>query len=116
MHSVVNHSETERRHQRWMAVFGALFLVSVGAAFWLSGPGGRTFTGEAVDDPRVALSIAVLAAVTSLLGFVSTTLLAWRKERREAAVFRFQVERQELEIERLRLELAQEREKSSKAA
>ncbi len=106
--------ESGGREQRWMRLFGVAFLVSVGLALALSGTPGRALSEDIADDPRIALSIALVTAATSLVGFVSTTWLAWRKERREGSVFRLQVERQQLEIERLKLELAAEREKVGK--
>ncbi len=62
-----------------------------------------------VDDPRLVLGITLMTATISLVGFVSTTWLAWRKESRESVSYKLQLERQQLEIERLRLELEKER-------
>ena len=64
-----------------------------------------------MDDPRIALGALLVTTLMSLVGFISKTWLAWRKERRDAVSYRLRVERQQLEIEQLRLELAKERAK-----
>lgn len=67
-----------------------------------------------MDDPRIALAILLVTTLISLIGFISKTWLAWRKERRDAVTYRLQVERQQLEIEQSRLELERERAKQIK--
>ena len=52
-----------------------------------------------------AIVISLVATATSLLGFISNTLLMWRKERRDAQVAALKHERGQIEIERLRREL-----------
>jgi preprotein translocase subunit SecF len=64
-----------------------------------------------MDDPRIALGILLVTTLMSLIGFISKTWLAWRKERRDAVSYRLRVERQQLEIEQLRLELEKEKAK-----
>lgn len=49
--------------------------------------------------------VTFLTSLTSLLGFISTTLLAWRKEKRDAETVRFDNEKKELELEKLRWEI-----------
>ena len=46
-----------------------------------------------------------MTAITALLGFVSTALLNWRKEVREAQQARAELAKIHLEIEKLRREL-----------
>ena len=62
--------------------------------------------------------VSFLTSITSLLGFISTTVLAWRKEKRETEVIRFDNEKKELELEKLKWELekmkAAEAEKKTK--
>ncbi len=58
-----------------------------------------------------------LTSVTTLIGFISTTWLAWRKEKREARMAALDVRREEIELEKARLELEKlklEREPQSK--
>ena len=62
--------------------------------------------------------VTFLTSITSLLGFISTTVLAWRKEKRESETIRVDNEKKELELEKLRWELekmkAEERESKPK--
>ena len=51
--------------------------------------------------------VAPLVAITSLLGFVVTTVYSRRRERREEAATRSTLKKQELEIEKLGLEIDQ---------
>ncbi len=59
-----------------------------------------------------ALIGSVITSVTSLVGFVTTTMITWRKEKREASLADMERKRLETELERSRLEL--ERLKQSK--
>ena len=113
-----NDNETDksgRRYYLWMAAFAVVFLVSAGIVLLLWGTTARGMSAEVVDDPRLVLGITLVTAATSLVGFISTTWLAWRKESRNSASYKLQVERQQLEIERLRLELEKERGKGGGA-
>jgi hypothetical protein len=53
----------------------------------------------------VATLTSCITSLTALLGFASTTLLAWRKEQRENRTHDLERKVQEMEIERLRHEL-----------
>jgi hypothetical protein len=59
-----------------------------------------------------ALIGSVIASATSLIGFVVTTLIAWRKEKRDSALADVEYRKLETELEKSRLEL----EKLKKAA
>jgi hypothetical protein len=59
-----------------------------------------------------ALIGSVIASATSLIGFVMTTLIAWRKEKRDSALADVEYRKLETELEKSRLEL----EKLKKAA
>jgi hypothetical protein len=70
-------------------------------------------TPSAFPQVDYTLGIAVLmcvvslfTSVSSLLGFISTTILAWRKEKRETKTFDTDNERRKLELEKLKFELA----------
>lgn len=54
----------------------------------------------------VWLMLAAVTALASLTGLVSTTVLGWRKEQREARAEALARRKQELEIQKLELELA----------
>jgi hypothetical protein len=49
--------------------------------------------------------LALIAAIFSLVGFLSATVLAWRKEKRDVLVHEIDLEKKELEIAKLRFEL-----------
>ena len=59
-----------------------------------------------------ALIGSVIASATSLVGFVMTTVITWRKEKRESALADVERRKLETELEKSRLEL----EKLKKAA
>ncbi len=50
--------------------------------------------------------VSLFTSVTSILGFIVTTIMAWRKEKRELQNAGLDSERNRLEIEKLRRELA----------
>lgn len=54
----------------------------------------------------LALWLSAVTAITALLGFVSTALLNWRQEAREVQQARAELAKTQLEIEKLRRELA----------
>jgi uncharacterized membrane protein YfcA len=57
-------------------------------------------------DTAVAVSlVSLLTSLTSLIGFFSTTLLAWRKEKRETIAAGIELQKKELELEKLRMEV-----------
>lgn len=56
---------------------------------------------------------SLFATVFTFLGFLTMTIFAWRKEKREAAGFRLETAKKEIEIEKLKVEL--EKSKSSTA-
>ena len=49
--------------------------------------------------------LATASAFASLIGFISTTVLAWRREAREARSAKLEVAQTRLELEKTRLEL-----------
>ena len=115
--------------KRYRSRFGWIFLVSIAILFvsnmvWLAAPMSNAPLPPqpspspspsplpAPDTISLAMLISVaslLASLTSLLGFFFTTAVAWRKERREQAHADVELEKKKLEIEKLRLELGQNR-------
>ena len=63
---------------------------------------------------NIALFGSVLASVTSLVGFVMTTVITWRKEKREAALADVERRKLETELEKSRLELEKLRKTGSR--
>jgi hypothetical protein len=52
-----------------------------------------------------ALIGTLLTSITSLVGFVTTTVITWRKEKREATLAEVQRQKLETELEKSKLEL-----------
>jgi hypothetical protein len=70
--------------------------------------------GTASNVLTVYISIASLATSTvSLIGFISTTLLQWIKEKRERKLSDLELRRKELEIKKLESELKKNKGKNS---
>ncbi len=61
-----------------------------------------------------ALIGSVIASATSLIGFVMTTVITWRKEKRESALADVERRKLETELEKSRLELEKLKKKSPK--
>lgn len=58
-----------------------------------------------LDTAVIVSFISLLTSLTSLVGFLSTTVLSWKKEKREALASDLEIRKKELEVEKLRLEL-----------
>jgi len=65
--------------------------------------------GPASQDPKdigvTALIGSIITSVTSLVGFITTTVITWRREKREASLAEVQRKKLETELEKSRLEL-----------
>ncbi len=104
-----------RQHaaRRAAAMFGvllglslAMLAVSLGAYLAVA---GRTPLAVDSQSSGVVLAVSVATSIVSLIGLLSTNLLAWRREARESRTAELQLQRQQLEIEKLRLELEKQR-------
>jgi hypothetical protein len=106
------------RYSKARKIFLVLFVVSTALALALVFRFGifptRAGTGSspATTPPEapttgglVATLGTLLTSVVTLVGFVSTTILAWRKEAREAAEADLERKRKEIELEKEKLEL-----------
>lgn len=107
-----------RRYRGLRRFFLVLFLAATVLVFLtvatFEASSGNGDNG-ALSSSGFATTLALLTSVTSLIGWVSTTALAWRKDRRDAVRERAQLD---LEDRRLTLEeekLALEREKLHRA-
>jgi hypothetical protein len=107
----------KRRYATAQMVFGVLFvLFTILVLVLVFTSGDRDDKTTAVETgPQLPSDSAIgifslLASVTTLIGFVSTTALQWRSERRAAGREDLERKRQELELEKLRLELEEMRE------
>ena len=57
------------------------------------------------DTAVIVSVISLLTSITSFVGFFSTTLLAWRKEKRESLSSELEMKKKKLELEKMRVEL-----------
>jgi hypothetical protein len=103
-------------------LFGVMLFIAPLVFFWALVEEIRAQSGNLVAPPPGASSLtglisllAVLASVFSLIGIISTTILAWRKDRRDVNSFQLELEKKELEITKLRRELDESYSQSPKA-
>jgi hypothetical protein len=120
-------------------IFLALFIISTLVVWGLALNLNRSAsinpspTGESSDAPSTpetiqpgteptapaaqnsgALIGSVIASATTLIGFIVTTLISWRKEKRDAALADVQYRKLETELEKSRLELEKLKKTSTK--
>jgi len=76
----------------------------------------RAAGGGAFSSNEILLCAALITAIASLGGFVSTTILMWKREHAEITRRELESERIRLEIEKIRHELGRAREPSSSAS
>jgi hypothetical protein len=131
-------SKSTQYLRNWRGLFGHLFAISLLCYFLASVVGGLIepshFPSGTPPEPtptplptpivtsvppahpwiaNITLLVSVASLITgiaSLIGIVSTTILGWRKEIREARTFAIDNEKKELEIAKLRAELAKKNE------
>ena len=89
--------ERIKKYRRWFgwAFVASLVLVMAVATVFAE---SRLFS--------VAEIVALATSLTSFLGFVVTTLITWRKERRESAHGSIELNKKGLELEKLRREIS----------
>jgi H+/gluconate symporter-like permease len=61
-----------------------------------------------------ALIGSILTSITSLIGFITTTVITWRKEKREASLAEVERKRLETELERSQFELERLKKRKTK--
>jgi hypothetical protein len=93
--------------------FGVILVLSTALLVWslftyLTTVQRRSLLAEA-DASSLVLVISIATSLVSLIGLLSTNLLAWRREAREARTAEVQLQRQQLEIEKLKLELEKQK-------
>jgi type VI protein secretion system component VasK len=89
-------SERIKKYRRWFGwTFVASLLVAVGlATTWAE---TKLFT--------TAELVAMVTSFTTFFGFVATTIITWRKERRESNHAAIDLDKKKLELEKLREEI-----------
>jgi hypothetical protein len=97
-------------------IFLALFLLSTGVAIVLlilsasmtlnaAAPPGDASPDLIAIGGLVAIISSCITSMITLVGFVSTTMLAWRKEAREKEDRELERKRKEIELEKARFDL-----------
>lgn len=74
---------------------------------------------ESSHEPSGSMNVSavigsIITSVTSLIGFITTTVITWRKEKREASLADMEKRRLETELEKSRLELEELKKGSAK--
>ncbi len=75
-----------------------------------SPPSGSPNNSGDLDTAVMVSLVSLLTSITSLIGFFSTTVLAWRKEKREVISSNIEIKKNELELAKLRMELSKHEE------
>src|SRR5918999_1567985 len=87
--------ERIKKYRRWFGwAFVASLLFIMGLAVTLD---SILFSAAGV--------VAMVTSFTTFLGFVATTIITWRKERRESDHASIELEKKQLELEKLRREI-----------
>ncbi len=80
-------------------------------------PGNTSGSGTTAPSGNVNSSAvigSVITSITSLIGFITTTVITWRKEKRESSLADMERRKLETELEKSRLELEELKKKSEK--
>ncbi|WP_150785575.1 hypothetical protein [Pseudomonas fluorescens] len=121
---------TIKKYRWWFAIAFALsFIVLMASGYWEirsqmapapatppveSGPGSVGRPSGGLDKAVSLVSLAsMLTSITSLIGFLITTRISWRKDRREADTADLDLEKKKLELEMLRLDIEKRRKENS---
>ena len=112
-------SDSTRKLRKKKRIFGWLFILSIvifsGTLLLTQKEAAQTISFPLEDDIQFSEEssnsygglVVVTSLITSLLtliGFLSTTILAWKKEKREVTLAKLEIRKQELELEKLRME------------
>jgi hypothetical protein len=95
-------------------IFGVILALSVALLVFslvavMATAERQPMLAEPVPASSLVLVISTATSIVSLIGLLSTNLLAWRREAREARSSEIELERQRLEVEKLRLELEKQK-------
>ena len=91
--------KTIRRWLGWISVGSLLVMFLLGFAAWTNAWPGLLRSEEFV------VFASLVTSVTTFLGFLVTTVMTWRKERREGDHASVQLEKNKVELEKLRREI-----------
>ena len=97
-----------RSYAAWQIIFAILFVLSLILLLaTYAPPPGPEVPWPTVPEPeaRITAIASLITAIVSLAGLVSSTVLNWREEKREAEKAERERQRHELEMEKMRREL-----------
>jgi hypothetical protein len=93
-------------------IFGVLLVVALSVFFnelvgavQILAEGDNIGHQPETGETSLMATLSLFATIATLIGFVSTTILAWRRESREVEKAQLDLMKQALEIEKLRREL-----------
>ncbi len=127
MSASINKLKKRRKIFGWVFVASFLVFLSLNLVIFQAPLDNISDKSSGIEDipkiikkaagPNTATIISIISLLTSLtalLGFFSTTILAWRKEKREQLHSELEIKKKELEIQKLQTELnSQERNDAS---
>ena len=99
------------RYRRWFGWTFVLSMILVVPLFswWFrtgAAPSSTPSGQPGGSDLSLFISVAsLLTACTTLVGFIFTTVVAWRKEKREQDQSEVDIEKKKLEVQKLQVEL-----------
>jgi len=116
------------RYRKLRIVLGVLFtlstLIFIGLYVYpmlkpAETPDGPRMRGtsdifDSISSSVVATATSCATSIASFLGLVSATLIAWRKERREAQLLEIESKKKEIELAKKRLQLQELKETKEK--
>jgi hypothetical protein len=103
-------SERIKKYRRWFGwALAASLPLAIGFGWWIPDllDSLRAFPPPPwYKDPPMLLAIgSLLTACTALMGFLITSFITWRKDRRESDHSTIELEKKKLELEQLRREI-----------
>ena len=115
-----NFRQASKKYRWWFAAaFTVSFVVLVLSLVWesasppLSGAPSNNPASSGISTLNLVSMASLATSVASFFGFLITTGIAWRKERREGESADLDLERKKLELESLRLDIEKKRKEAS---
>ncbi|MGE8149807.1 hypothetical protein ACQKP5_00960 [Pseudomonas vancouverensis] len=121
-----NSSMDLKKYRWWFAgIFAVSLLVLLASMVWefatpsvqsLPPAHGNNQPSDGISALNLVSIASLATSIASFFGFLITTGIAWRKERREGGFADLDIERKRLELELLRLDIEKKRREASPRA
>ncbi|KAB0489655.1 hypothetical protein [Pseudomonas vancouverensis] len=118
-----NSSMDSKKYRWWFAgIFAVSLLVFLAGQVWeFAAPSiqsappshGNNQPSDGISALNLVSIASLATSIASFFGFLITTRIAWRKERREGEFADLDLERKKLELESLRLDMEKKRKEAS---